>query len=43
MPALLNLGIMKNPLNWAIVTLMVLIALIGAHYARDFMQQKGNG
>ncbi len=30
---MLNFNIMRNPLNWAIVTAMVLIAAIAAHLA----------
>lgn len=37
----INFGILKNPLNWAIVLLMVLIAAIGAHVVTGFFS-KGN-
>jgi hypothetical protein len=31
MDKIINLGLMKHPLNWVIVTLMVLLFSIGAH------------
>ncbi len=39
----INWGIIKNPLNWIIVVLMVLIASIGFKVvARAFTTEKGN-
>lgn len=29
--AIVNFGLLKNPLNWAIILLMLIIAAIGGH------------
>jgi hypothetical protein len=33
MMAIVNVPLMKNPLNWVIVTLMLILAGVAGHYA----------
>lgn len=40
---MLNFDIMKNPLNWAIITVMILVAAIAFHLGAGLLsQQKGS-
>jgi hypothetical protein len=40
MNAVINWGLLKHPLNWLTVILMVMIAGAGLHFAMDHLQQK---
>jgi hypothetical protein len=43
MPNLINFEIIKNPLNWAIVTTMVLLSAAGAALVTTYLEtKKGN-
>jgi hypothetical protein len=39
----INIGLLKHPLNWVIVVLMVLIAGIAAHFILSYASVKGLG
>jgi len=38
---IINFNLLKHPMNWVIVTLMVLIAAIAAHFLLNFGVSKG--
>jgi hypothetical protein len=40
MPTLINIDLIKNPLNWAIVTTMVLLSVTGAALISTYLEGK---
>jgi len=42
MPKLINMALISNPLNWAIVTTMVLLSAAGAAMISEYIDSKGN-
>lgn len=39
MPTIINWGLLKHPLNWLTVVLMILIAGMAFHFAQEHFKQ----